>query len=228
MPTFTLNTAFTQQDLERIYSSGSNVVVAKPTGAANPNVAWVVYRPLITNKMAWEESYGIYASNVDLINGATLTQMSQTPFPAVSGRTYGLSPSGFFGPPGSGGTPNSYTAINEYNNLPKGFLTVGLYQNAEVNGAAVTGNAVSAAPVLYKSTAVMTPFTTVYLWLASSVMSNTVVTDVSGARTKVTFGGTVTDVSLSYDATTGTFLPTAGADALGDGVSVDHVIPALV
>lgn len=105
---------------------------------------------------------------------------------------------------------------------------MGLYQNAQVNGAAVTGNAVSAAPVLYKSTAVMTPFTTVYLWLASSVMSNTVVTDVSGARTKVTFGGTVTDVSLSYDAATGTFLPTAGADALGDGVSVDHIIPALV
>lgn len=103
MPTFRLNTAFTQQDLERIYSSGSNVVVAKPTGNANPNVAWVVYRPLITNTMTWEESYGIYASNADVINGASLTQMSQTPFPAVSGKTYGLSPSASSAPPAVAG-----------------------------------------------------------------------------------------------------------------------------
>ena len=73
MSTFTLNTAFTSADLERLHSTGTNVVVAKPSqDTVVPNVAWVVYRPLIDNRMTWEEEYGIYASNTDLINGATL------------------------------------------------------------------------------------------------------------------------------------------------------------
>lgn len=228
MPTFTLDTAFTENDLQRFLASGSNVVVAKPAGGGAPNVAWVVYRPLLTNTMTWEENYGIYASNADIINGVQLTQMSQTPYPAVAGATYSLNPAGFFGPPSSGGTPNAYTAENEYDNLPKGYLTMGLYQDATVNGAPVRGNAVSAAPVIYQSTAVMTPFTTVYLWIQSGVVSNTVVTTVTSPKTMVTFGGSITNVSLRYDASTGIFLPAAADDALGEGISLDHLIPALV
>lgn len=228
MPTFTLETAFTEQDLQRFLASGSNVVVAKPTGGGTPNVAWVVYRPLLANTMTWEEDYGIYASNADIVNGAQLTQMSQTPYPAHADATYSLNPAGFFGPPSSGGVANSYSAENEYDNLPKGYLTMGLYQDASVNGTPVQGNAVSAAPVIYQSTAVMTPFTTVYLWIQSSVVSNTVVTTVTSPMTKVTFGGSVTDVALQYDASSGIFLPVGGDEALGAGIEVDHLIPSLI
>jgi hypothetical protein len=228
VPTFTLDTAFTEQDLQRFLASGSNVVVAKPTGGGSPNVAWVVYRPLLANTMTWEESYGIYASNTEIVNGALLTQMSQTPYPAVADATYSLNPAGFFGPPASGGVPNSYSAENEYDNLPKGYLTMGLYQDASVNGVPVHGNAVSAAPVIYQSTAVMTPFTTVYLWIQSSVVSNTVVTTVTSPMTKVKFGGSVTDVALQYDASSGIFLPAGGDEVVGAGIGIDHLIPALI
>lgn len=228
MPTFRLETAFNEQDLQRFLASGSNVVVAKPAGGGVPNVAWVVYRPLLANTMTWQEDYGIYASNAAIVNSAQLTQMSQTPYPAHADATYSLNPAGFFGPPTSGGVPSSYTAENAYDNLPKGYLTMGLYQDATVNGAPVQGNAVSAAAVIYQSTAVMTPFTTVYLWIQSSVVSNTVVTTVTSPMTKVTFGGPVTDVKLRYDASSGIFLPVGGDEVLGEGIGVDHLVPALV
>lgn len=227
MPTYTLNTMFTQEDLERFLASGSNVVVAKPNASGVPNVAWIVYRPLLANTMTWEEQYGIYASNADIVNGATLTQMSKSSFPAVEDMIYPLTPAGFFGPPTSGGDPNSFSAQNGYNNLPKGYLTMGLFQDANVNGSLVSGNAVSAAPVIYNSTATMTPYTTIYLWIQSQVLSNTVVTTVTSPMTQVTFGGTVTEVSLTYDANSGTFIE-AGAAALGEGVVLDHIVPAVL
>jgi hypothetical protein len=228
VPTFMLETAFTEQDLERFLASGSNVVVARPAGGGIPNVAWVVHRPLLANTVTWQESYGIYASSAEIVNGAQLTQMSQTPYPAHADATYALNPAGFFGPPCSGGVRNAYSAVNEYDNRSgKGYLTMGLYQDASVNGVPAQGNAVSAAPVIYRSTAVMTPFTTVYLWIQSATMSNTIVTRVTSPVTKVTFGP-VTDAALRYDASSGIFLPLGGDEPLGAGIRVDHVIPSLI
>lgn len=242
MPTFTLNTSFTQTDLSMLYATGTNVVVAKPASGGLPNVAWIVFRPLQANSMTWDEQYGIYASTQSIVNGAVLTQMSATPFPSTDGQVYTLGPAGFFGPPGPGGTPGSFTAVNQYNNLPSpGYLTFGLYQNATVNGASLLGNAVSAAPVLYQRTAVMTPFTTVYIWTQSQVNSNTVVTTVTSVQTKVVFGGTVTQISLAYDASTGGFVNTgatlkaekatgrltASGGKLPEGISLEYHLPFL-
>ena len=67
MPTYQLTTAFAQQDLSRLYAAGANVVVAKPNAGGRPNVAWIVFRPLISNVMAWEDKYGIYASSSQII-----------------------------------------------------------------------------------------------------------------------------------------------------------------
>jgi len=246
MPSFTLNTTFNQTDLTMLYATGTNVVVAKPSSmTAAPNVAWVVFRPLPANGMSWEEQYGIYASTQNIQNGATLTQMAITPFPASSGQVYAMGPAGFFGPPQGGGIPNSYSAVNQYNNLPpngQGYLTFGLYQNASVNGQSMNANAVSAAAVPYQSTAVMTPFTTIYIWTASAVTSNTVVTKVSSVQTEVTFGGSITEIDLQYDSSTGAFvnvggsidvdsktgqLALAGGPKLPSGISLAYHLPTL-
>jgi hypothetical protein len=227
MPEYTLKTEFTQEDLNRFYATGSNVVVAKPNAGGAPNVAWVVYRPLLDNTMTWDEVYGIYASNADIVNGALLTQMSQTGIPASDGKVYPLTPAGYFGPPSSGGTPGSYTVKNEYDNLPKGYITIGLYQNAMVNGMAATGNAVSAALTQFNFTTTITPYTTIYLWIQSQVKSNSVVSTVTSPQTQVTFGGSITEVSLAYDPTSGTFVP-APSESLPDGVTLEYHIPELL
>ncbi|HYG64983.1 MAG TPA: hypothetical protein VEL74_20540 [Thermoanaerobaculia bacterium] len=215
MPTFTLNTTFDQSALSMLYATGSNVVVAKPSSSGGtPNVAWVVYRPMPDNVMTWEEQYGIYASTSSIQNGAKLKQMSATPFPAGAGKVYTLQSDSNFSSPQSGGTANSYTAINQYDNLAPngpGWLTFGLFQNATVNQSALSGNAVSAAGVPFQSTAVMTPYTTVYIWTQSQVVSNTVVTLVTSTMTSVKFGGSVTEISLQYDQTTGGFVNVGGA-----------------
>ncbi|WP_438018264.1 hypothetical protein WMF18_03920 [Sorangium sp. So ce315] len=226
MPNFELNTTFTQDDLSRLYASGSNVIVAKPNVGGTPNVAWIVYRPLIDNQMTWEENYGIYASNIDIYNGAQLTQMSKTEFPARDGKIYTFGAAGFFGPPSPGGTKGSYTAVNQYDNLPKGYLTFGLFQDATVDGTLMRGSAVSAAAVIYNSTATMKPDTTIYLWIQSQVKSNSVVTNVTSPMTEVVFGGSVTTVSLVYDASSGQFM-TAPKTGLVRGLELRHHLPSL-
>lgn len=226
MPTFALMTQFTKEDLQRFLASGSNLVVAKPSGGGTPNVAWIVFRPMVNNTMTWEDKYGIYASNSEIVNGARLDQMSKTEFPAMDGRIYALNPAGFFGPSSSGGISGTYSAVNNYNNLPKGYLTFGLFQNASINGAEATGNAVSAAPVIYNSQVDMTPFTTIYLWIQSQVTSNTVVTVVTSPMTEVTFGGNTRQASLAYNPNTGKFVPVAG-QALPEGIILTHIEPML-
>ena len=85
-------------------------------------------------------------------------------------------------------------------------MTTGLYQNANVNGLAILNSAISAAPVILQSTAVMTPYTTVYIWLQSNVKGNCVVTNVTSPMTKLTFGGSVDTISVEYDSASGKFI----------------------
>jgi hypothetical protein len=224
---YTLNTSFTEQDLGRFFATGSNVVVAKPSSSGgSPDVAWVVFHPLLNNTMTWTEDYGIYASTAELVNGALLTQISRSDFPAVDGKIYPFTPAGYFGPPEAGGLPGSFYTVNLYKN-DLGYLTFGLFQDAIVNNKPAAGNAISAASVLYKSKAQMTPFTTIYLWIQSQVQSNSVVTLVTSPMTKVTFGGSTTSISLAYDSDTGEFIRAANTE-LAEGITLDHFIPSLI
>lgn len=205
---FTLNASFSETDLNNIHNTNSSVIVAKPADGDEPNVAWLSFRPFPDNQIVWEEQYGIYASNTELQHGAELTQLASTGVPAADDKIYRLLPSGHFGPPEGVGTKNAFTAINEYNNLPApASLVFGLYQDASVNGVDIIGNAVSAAPVLFNSTSVMTPFTTVYIWIQSEVQSNTVVTTITSPLTAVTFGGDVSEITLKYNPLGGNFIP---------------------
>jgi hypothetical protein len=228
--TYTLNTSFTKKDLEMMWLAGSNVVVAKPSSDPNqPNVAWVVFHPLEANKMTWTEEYGIYASNTELVSGTVITQMSRSEFPAQDGKVYEFTPMGTFGPPTAGGVSGSFASLNEYKdpNTKKAYLTFGLFQDAVVNGAPAKAYPVSAALVPHTFKIVMTPYTTIYLWIEAKVQSSSVLSTISSSATKVTFGGSVTDISLAYDAETGKFIPAGGA-ALPAGIALDHIVPTLV
>lgn len=204
MADYQLEISFSDEQLDTLFTTKSNVIVAKPTGGSSTNVAWQVFQPFENNSVTWSEEYGIYVSNTKISNGATLTQMSSTSGNAQMDTTYTMQPSAIITGPADGGTDDAFTLVNKYANLP--YLTVGLYQNAVVNGVLVKGNAISAVPTLYQSTAVMTPFTTVYLWLQSEVSSNTVVSVVTSPMTQLTFGGGVNEISVSYDSATGTFI----------------------
>ena len=226
MPAYELNMSFTNEQLQTLYLTGSNVIVAKPTGGLAPNVAWQVIRPLQANSLTWEEQYGVYASTAKVTNGAVLTQLSSTGIPAIPNKIYTLQPSGGMSNPASGGTPDAFSLLNNYV-TDQGYITVGLYQDATVNGTSILGNALSAAPVLYQSTAVMTPFTTVYIWIQSQVKSNCVVTMVTSPMTQLKFGGGVSTISVAYDPSSGTFIPTGSNAKLSADSSIRVIEPSL-
>lgn len=224
MSTFNLKTAFTNEQLQLLYATGTNIVVAKPTGGTVPNVAWQVYKPMQANTLSWEEKYGIYASTSQIKNGARLSQLSSVP-EAIQNKLYTLESNSTISEPATGGAADSYALENKYSE--KLSMTVGLFQNANVNGTEIKGNAVSAAPVLLASTAIMTPYTTVYIWLQSSVKSNTVVTTVTSPMTSLKFGGGVNTISIAYDSLTGKFFPTGNNISSNVESLITHIEPAL-
>ncbi|EDP95956.1 hypothetical protein U8527_13715 [Kordia algicida OT-1] len=205
MSEFKLNTAFTDEQLRNIYIAGVNVVVAKPTKDGSPNVAWQVFKPMQSNTLSWTEEYGIYASTSEIVSGAKLSQLSNVPVGAIQNKQYTLESNATITGPATGGKPHSYALENQYAEKP--YMTVGLYQDATVNGTEIAGNAISAVPVLRAHNAVMTPYTTVYIWLESNTISNTVVTNVTSQMTAVKFGGGIDTISLAYDSSTGKFIP---------------------
>jgi hypothetical protein len=205
MSAYSLNLSHTAEQLKS-FSPGSNIILAKPTEGAAPSVAWQVFRPFEDNKVTWEEQYGIYVSTASIDHGAVLTRLSRSGHPAIEKKLYKLEEDAAFGPPEdeAEAVAGSYYVENDYSDLP--ILTFGLFQDATVNGQLIEGNALSAAPVLQKSKAQMTPHTTVYIWVESNVKSNTVATKVTSPQTKVTFGGGVFDLSLAYDRESGLFI----------------------
>ncbi|WP_152985833.1 hypothetical protein [Aeromonas veronii] len=223
---YELDIAFTNDQLNTLWLTNTNVVIAKPSSdGGTPNVSWQVFRPMQANSVIWEEQYGVYASTSGISNGAKLVQLSSTGIPAETQSLYKLQASGAISNPTSGGVQGAFSLLNQYNSAT-GYMTVGLYQNATVNGTQIAGNAISAAPVLYQSTAQMTPYTTLYIWLASSVASNCVVTNVTSPMTVLKFGGSVQNISIAYDSTTGKFLPVGSSNNLTS--SSMHVIDAVL
>lgn len=220
MSTYKLKLSFTSEQLKAFYAAGSNIAVAKPSQEnVGPNVIWQVIRPMPEVEVEWNEEYGIYASTAAISNGAVLRKMSKSGFPAAGGKGYVLGPEGVFEASGPEGEKDSFYGTNHF---PED-LTFGLYQDAIVGGKRVAGNAISAAPLLRGSTAQMTPYTTVYVWLQSQVASNTVVTRVTSPQEKVLFGGGQNEASLTYDSASGTLVVGGGAKS---GVEVESLVPA--
>jgi hypothetical protein len=204
MPSYTLTVNFTSQQLQDLNVTGSRVSIGKQVEGRSPNVIWQNFVTLQVNQVNWVEEYGIYVSNTEVQQGATITQLSSTPIGAATGQLYTLESSEVISGPTTGGVTNAFALLNEYSN--KDYMTVGLYQDATVNGFAIAGNAVSAAPTLLASTAVMTPSTTLYIWLESDVTSNSIATTVTSPMTELAFGGAISQMSVSYDTQTGMFI----------------------
>lgn len=202
---FKLEMAFSNDQLSVIEETNTKVVVAKPTAGDTPNVAWQAFDPLNDNTLTWEEQYGVYVSTSKLANGVKLEKLSSTGIPAADHKLYTLQESGAISDPANGGEAGSFSLLNSYSK--QDYMTVGLYQDATVNGTAIAGNAISAAGVLLASTAKMTPYTMLYIWLQSEVESNTVVTMVTSPMTPLKFGGPVTNIKTAYDTKSGKFLP---------------------
>lgn len=222
---FNLKTAFTNEQLQIMYATGTNVVVGKPSDGRSTNVAWQVFKPMQANLFSWKEEYGIYASTADIRNGAVLSQLSNTPIGSEMGKQYILQDYGMIVGPMGGGYPNAFVLLNQFGSKP--YMTAGLYQNATINGSDRIGNAVSATPVLMQSAAVMSPSTTLHIWLQSQVVSNSVVTTITSPITELKFGGNVTEIAVAYDSATGKFVPVKSGALKSASEPLNYIEPSL-
>lgn len=225
MTQFNLKTAFTQEQLGIFYATGTNVIVGKSSDGRQPSVAWQVFRPMQANTLSWKEEYGIYASTSDIKNGTILRQLSSTPIGSQLGGQYTLQSYGNITGPSGGGSQNAFLISNQYGDRP--YMTTGLYQNAAVNGGHETGNAISANRIPMQSNLMMTPSTTLFIWLQSQVVSNSVVTNVTSPMTELKFGGNVTDISITYDSNTGRFVPAKSSTLKSTPESFNYIEPSL-
>lgn len=221
MSNFKLNIGFTTQQLQILYATGSNVVIGKSNNGLVPNVAWQVFKPFQANRVEFNNEYGIYVSETKIEKGAILSELSNVPEPAVLGELYNLEQSGVITGPEKGGIYDGFAIQNQYSELP--YITTGLYQSAVVNGYSDRKNAISANPLLLQSTAVFEPTNTVYVWLQSNIISNSVVTFITSHLTEVKFENGVDSVNLKYDLSFGIFVPTIQSMS----ATITHIEPVL-
>ncbi|MWB94163.1 hypothetical protein GON26_07295 [Flavobacterium sp. GA093] len=219
MANYDLKVGFTTEQLQILHFTESNVVLAKGTRGQNSNVAWQVFRPFQSNQISWDDEYGIYCSNTKLVNHAQIIPFSDTPIGIDTNTLYTLENNGVILGPTTGGQRNTFALRNNYSNAP--YLTTGLFQNAIINGNYRSGNAISAIPVLFQSTALMDPATDIYIWIQSQVQSNSIITRITSPVTRLSFSSSLFRISVVYDSYTGRFI-NAGSSNLSEG-TIEHI-----
>lgn len=201
---YQLTVNFTNEQLAIIYQAGASVVIGKMFSANDLSVAWQVFKPMRKNCLSWDEVYGIYASTSQLDPDAPIVQHSYTDLGASTRKLYTLKPDGSISHPQDGGSPCVYTLKNSYKE--KKIITVGLYQNASLNGDEVKGNPISASPVMLGHTVNMKPSHTINIWIQSHIKSSTVISNVSSPMTPLSFNPEKAEIAVTYNDDTGLFV----------------------
>lgn len=209
---YTLILTIDETSLQGISESQEQLIIAKPADSpvGKPNVSWLSLKPWESNTITWVESYAIYASLDQVQASAAIHQVSATHYPATDGACYPFNPDTTFGataaqPPVPVG---SYGVINK---MPQPSpMTFGLAQSAKHNTHSIGLSPINAQAVPYNHSVVFTPYTTVWVWL-EGLVGGTVLADVTSAATVVTFGGSITSISLDYDPIKGQFVTASPA-----------------
>ncbi|MCM2438567.1 hypothetical protein HGO34_02395 [Agrobacterium vitis] len=210
---YSLSLTFDTDVLANIKAAGQTVAIAKTVGTGTPNVIWLTVDPFQSNTIEWEEDYWIYASTVDVSNGASINKLTEvTPGPALDGGYYDLNENSIFGPFRKNNSvfpvaTGAYTAINNMSHEQYPSLTFGLSQTALVNQTLHERKPISAQTLFATQPVRMTPSTAVHVWLQSEHESQTFITDINGTPSLVGFGEGVTDIALKYDPVQGLFGP---------------------
>lgn len=228
MVDFSLTLSINSDDLKIIKAATLRITLAKlvnfeinvgesmAISSFTASLIWLVFEPFPYNNITWNEEYSIYCSSqFELTKGTVISKISQTDYPAIDASYYSFTSNGLFdGPFTDSNSPPSgaYKVNNNMPNTQYPALTFGLQQKASINGSGINPSPLNAAVVPAALNATFTPLTTVYVWLQASYTSGTVITQVNGNATIVTFGGSVTEKSLVYNPATGTFIPSSGGN----------------
>lgn len=210
---YDLNLEIDPEDLKILKQAQLKITIAKPTSqdaGGPPSVTWLVFDPFQSNKVDWEEVFGMYASATPSNqNGAVINKMSSLPSVADA-KYYSFDASATFSGPFSGSDSPDAGSFRVNNKMPYSqypVLTFGLTQAATVNNSSVSPTPLNAAPVPSQISATFTPITTVYVWVQAQFTSGTVITNVNGDAVMVQYQGGTNSHTLKWDPTQGKFAP---------------------
>ncbi len=194
--------------LRKLTDARKSFVVAKRTGNAIPNVVWLAWHPSIRNVITWDDSYGLYASEIPTSHGS-VPQILDFVYPASDGVAYRFAGTMFASPHDRHGIPRGHYDVD--NSAPF-TATFGLVQTALLNGSLICSrlNAVALPSGL---TADFSPGTTLYVWTDGGLHSGAVISRIPNDATEIDFSR-VRTARCRYEASAGLFV--GGCTALGE------------
>lgn len=198
---YTLVVSIPQAELAPLESAGCVVVVAKAAGSAAPNVAWLVASAKIRTTIAWEERYGLYASETPLRCGAVI-DVACGVYPAVDRQIYPFA-AGAFGASAYGArVPHGHYDVR--NDDPTA-MTFGLLQGAWIDSRAVRAP-LNAVVVPADFTADFTAAPRIYVWMQRAVAAHSILPNVPATATTIHFDDVNRWKSCRYDGATTAFV----------------------
>jgi len=204
MTDYKLKLVFTEEQLRSLHLIGVDIVLAKSTADSDPTIAWQVFKPMQENIITWKEEYGIYVSDSEIRDGEELTQLLRLPVGADMKKNYTLSKDATMSESDSNDPSPQFDIVNKYQDKTQ--MTIGLYQNATVNGVELTNNAISAISVLSHDSALLPACNTVYIWLQRKLKSNSVAFVKTFPISEISFDESDNEISLAYDIKSGKFV----------------------
>ncbi|EGG25292.1 hypothetical protein DFA_03541 [Cavenderia fasciculata] len=198
MSNYSLQFSFTQAGLAALASSQEKVCVVKSVNGKVSNVVWVTFKPFLNNTLQWQELYGLYASNTQIQNGATISRISTLKSVSKT-HQYPFNNAGFFDQ-ANGTSVKSYGLVNNYGEP----LTFGLTQTAVINGKEVDSE-LNATTVLNNQSAEYTPIVTLSVYVAASFNNGSVISDISGQALTLTYTSD-TNKSVFFDDSSSMFV----------------------
>lgn len=207
MATYGVEILIDEITLRALYDNGYKLAVGKTFIHGKPNVIWQAVSVFPHNLITWREDFGLYASPAKIEQGAEIFQVSRSDYPANTGKVYVLNNDGVISRSEQSGKEGAYSLNNEYSG--ERLMTIGLNQDAKVNGVEVKGNACVAKACPYKSSIVFDPFNTLFLSMMLQISANEVYENWLESSFVYEFGEKEEVISVSFNINTGWSGPTA-------------------
>lgn len=207
MTNFTATLNFTSQDLSAIHSTGAKVIAGRCFQEDHPNVAWTVFEAMKSCYFSWSNEAQLYASSTRLEQSQPIDVNSTTSNNAAIGKQYLLNSKVVFEGPTEDGDKGFYKAANHYDNRNStGFMSLGTFQSASINGNKTEPSPSTAQQVLYQSALLLEDTTTLGLWVQPDLKTGDFIEAFSAPLTLIEFTDQKSDVTLKYDSGSGKFI----------------------
>lgn len=205
MNNYELEILFTEEALKAIYAAGEKIVITKEVaGSKGKSVCWVSTLPFLNNSIKWTEEYMLYASREEATNGATISKLSDVD--AISEIAYDFDNAIFDNAHTSSDVgKNEYGLSNQMDQYD--YLTFGLAQKVTVNGARTESRPINAITLPYNHTATFSPIEKIHVCLANDLNNGMVITKEFSTAIDVTYSGSETKKTITYDCARGMFVP---------------------